>query len=122
MWMPNVEFCHIIVDTGIFDHHMPDSVQGAIERLYQHQIIDKQTTDMKPDDKNDIPVQYHCHSTEEVCISEPTHAHQLDETNNIDKGTIKATDVNERTIEVTIHNLSEGENKPSIDQKESTSL
>ena len=32
------EFCHIIVDTGIFEHHLPDSVLGAVERLYQHQI------------------------------------------------------------------------------------
>ena len=42
MWKPNEEFCHIIVDTGIFDHHLPDSVQGAVERLYQHQIFGKQ--------------------------------------------------------------------------------
>ena len=38
VWKCNEEFCHIIVDTGIFDHHLPDSVLGAVERLYQHQI------------------------------------------------------------------------------------
>ena len=42
VWKPNEEFCHIVVDTGIFDHHMPDSVQGAVERLYQHQIQGKE--------------------------------------------------------------------------------
>ena len=38
VWKSNEEFCHIIVDTGIFEHHLPDSVLGAVERLYQHQI------------------------------------------------------------------------------------
>ena len=38
VWKANEEFCHIVVDTGIFEHHLPDSVLGAVERLYQHQI------------------------------------------------------------------------------------
>lgn len=42
VWKSNEEFCHIVVDTGIFDHHMPDSVQGAIERLHYHQVHGKE--------------------------------------------------------------------------------
>ena len=30
------------MDTGIFDHHLPDSVQGAVDRLYQHQIFGRE--------------------------------------------------------------------------------
>jgi len=52
VWRPNEEFCHIVVDTGIFDHHMPDSIQGAVERLYHHQIVGKEKL---PDVKATIP-------------------------------------------------------------------
>ena len=36
MWKGNEEFCHVIVDTGIFEHHLPDSVLGAVEHLYRN--------------------------------------------------------------------------------------
>jgi len=34
VWKPNEDFCHIVVDTGMFDHHVPDSVVNAVDRLY----------------------------------------------------------------------------------------
>jgi len=33
VWKPNEDFCHIIVDNGMFDHHLPDSVVSAIDRF-----------------------------------------------------------------------------------------
>ena len=41
MWKPNEDFCHIIVDTGMLDHHLPDSVLSAVERVYNQLISGK---------------------------------------------------------------------------------
>ena len=38
VWKPNEDFCHIIVDDGMFDHHLPDSVVSVINRLYNQHI------------------------------------------------------------------------------------
>ncbi|XP_065890024.1 diacylglycerol lipase-beta-like isoform X2 [Dysidea avara] len=41
VWKPNEDLCHIIVDTGMFDHHLPDSVLSAVDHLYDQQITRK---------------------------------------------------------------------------------
>jgi len=41
VWKPNEDFCHIIVDTGMFDHHLPDSVVSAVDHLYDQHITRK---------------------------------------------------------------------------------
>ena len=68
MWMPNVEFSHIIVDRGMFHDHMPDSVQNAVEHLYQ-QLCDEPTdhgsghTEPNGNSINDSSVQDHHSNT-----------------------------------------------------------
>jgi len=41
VWKPNEDFCQIIVDTGMFDHHLPDSVVSAVDHLYDQHITRK---------------------------------------------------------------------------------
>jgi len=45
VWKPNEDFCHIVVDDGMFDDHLPDYVTSAINRLYNQHItgIQKRT-------------------------------------------------------------------------------
>ena len=38
MWRPNEDLSHVIVDDGMFDHHMPDAIQEVIEHLYRQQV------------------------------------------------------------------------------------
>ena len=127
MWMPNAEFSHIIVDSGIFDHHMPDSIQEVVERLYQHQIElsdhnvatlgDPIQLDTKSDDKkeNGQPSQ-DLHSDAAFGFS----AHKTDG----NEDTITAAHVNGSTIEAIVHALPEGENGSLVVREEiqSTSL
>ena len=54
MWKPNEEFCHIIVDNGMLDHHLPDSILSAVERLYNQHISGKdKLPEVKPSDQVD---------------------------------------------------------------------
>ena len=112
MWMPNEEFGHIIVDNGMFDHHMPDSVQGAIERLYHHQIVERRQAkgNATCHNKDSIPIQDLCSDTEtngvgDVNGLESTPVSGLDDTAKVDgnEDTIKAVDINTGSTEVTIH-------------------
>jgi len=41
VWKPNEDFCHIIVDSGMFNHHLPDSVLNAINNLNDQHITGK---------------------------------------------------------------------------------
>jgi len=38
VWKPNEDFCHIVVDDGMFDDHLPDGVTSAIDRLYNQHV------------------------------------------------------------------------------------
>ena len=38
VWKPNEDFCHIIVDDGMFDHHLPDYVTNAVDRLFNQHV------------------------------------------------------------------------------------
>jgi len=40
VWKPNEDFCHIVVDDGMFDDHLPDYVTSAINRLYNQRITE----------------------------------------------------------------------------------
>ena len=128
MWKPNEEFCHIIVDTGIFDHHLPDSVQGAVERLYQHQIVGKDrlpdirllkcdtelkteqpqtvrgTLDTKTGNLKPKPSKNRSHfrwnSEPDICTLEPVC--RIDDINNTSE-VADVKEVDENTVEVTIH-------------------
>jgi len=54
VWKPNEEFCHIIVDNGMLDHHLPDSVLNAVNRLYNQHISGKdKLPEVKPSDQVD---------------------------------------------------------------------
>ena len=54
VWKPNEEFCHIVVDNGMLDHHLPDSVLSAVERLYNQHISGKdKLPEVKPSDQID---------------------------------------------------------------------
>ena len=127
MWKSNDEFCHIVVDTGLFDHHMPDSVQGAVERLYHHQVHGKEklpdaaavtiqrnarraktvgaTIDKSSDNKKKQRprVQYFRSNTEPEGLSNlaPEPVCRVDGTNSFNvKDTITATEVNGDTHKV----------------------
>ena len=58
MWMPNVEFSHIIVDRGMFHDHMPDSVLEAVENLYK-QLCDGRATESHHSTQDEPSVQCH---------------------------------------------------------------
>ena len=115
MWKPNEEFCHIIVDTGIFDHHLPDSVQGAVECLYQHQIVGK---DIPPDldfKKHNIPLEQRqaVRSTPDTDSSSqktPLKKNKTPEVGNTSEVDVKGVDTDKNTVEVIIHKLPKWEN------------
>ena len=106
MWMANAEFSHIIVDSGIFDHHMPDTIQEVVEHLYQHQVElsghdvatleDPIMLDTKSDNKEkDQPTQ-HLHSNAAFGFSAPEPVCKQNGTNKTDgnEDTITAAHVN----------------------------
>jgi len=54
VWKPKEEFYHIIVDNGMLDHHLPDSILSAVERLYNQHISGKdKLPEAKPTDQVD---------------------------------------------------------------------
>ena len=117
--MPNVEFSHIIVDKGMFQDHMPDSIQDAVEHLYR-QLFDDQQTDHELNksncNKNELPMQYH-HGNEPNGVGVGVLESDLDGTVKVE-GTVKAPEVNVHTIEVILHQ----EHESQADQKESTHM
>jgi len=121
--MPNAEFSHIIVDKGILDDHMPDSVQVAVECLYQQLFGAKATRSHTTLDTNsnktDSSVQYHCNGTEangvgEVCIV----GSELDNRNTVEAngGRIKAPEENGIT-EAIVHVSLEDKKNSLADQE-----
>ena len=116
--MPNAEFSHIIVDAGIFDHHMPDTIQEVLDHLYQHHVElsghkvaalndpIKLDTTSDDDKENGIPTQpFHSNG-----VFSASSDYMADE----NEDTIKDGDVNRNTTEVIVHALPEGENEPLV--------
>ena len=107
--MPNVEFCHIIVDKGMLDDHMPDSVQEAVENLYK-QLFGTEAHTMTQETKSDKiepSVQYHNSNTEPNVMGEVSIQGCEPDDTEVAEGIINTSDVNEDTIEVTVHNTRE---------------
>ena len=123
--MPNAEFCHIIVDKGMLDDHMPDSIQEAVENLYK-QLFGTEahiTTQETKSDKIEPSVQYHNSNTEPNEMGEVSIQGCEPDDTEVAEGVINTSDVNENTIEVTVHNTREDNNNASIfSQNESTHM
>lgn len=134
MWMPNAEFSHIIVDSGIFDDHLPDTIQEVVERLYQHQVElsghkvatldDPIQLDVKSDSdkKENAQPTHDLHSDAVFGSSAPEPVCKQNGTNKTDgkEDTITAAHVS-RT-EAIVHAFPEGENGLLTAQEDSTSL
>ena len=122
VWMPNIEFSHIIVDRGMFHDHMPDSVQEAVEHLYQ-QLFDSKSTDHELNkgtksnyNKNEPQYDHSKHNGLGVGVlgSDPDGTIKAETS----EGTVKAPEVNVHTIEVILHQ----EHNSRADQEESTQV
>ena len=109
MCMPNVEFSHIIVDKGMLDDHMPDSVQDAVEHLY------RQLLGVNANESNALPIPYqHSNNTEPIGL-------ESDDI-EVNEGAINTPDENKNRTEVTIHNTQEDNNTLLVGQEESTPM
>ena len=104
MWRPNEDLSHIIVDDGMFDHHMPDAIQKVIEHLYRQQV-ERLTDDkvamladpIKPDTK------FHMYSNASL-LSDMSKTEVYEDA-------FKITDVNQNTTQAVVHASLDGGNK-----------
>ena len=110
MWMPNVEFSHIIVDKGMLDDHMPDSVQNAVQHLYR-QLLGVDAAESKSLTNDEPPILYQHNNNTEPNGLEP------DDT-EVNKGIIITSGENENRTEVIIHNTQEDNNTLLVGHKE----
>ena len=136
MWMPNAEFSHIIVDSGIFDHHLPDTIQEVVERLYQHQVelsgrkVATLDDPIQLDTKSDIDKKDNAQPTKNLHsdvvfgFSASESVCKQNGTNKTDgkEDTITAAHVSKTEAIVHVHALPEGENGSLTTQVELTSL
>ena len=117
VWMPNAEFSYIIVNSGILDDHLPDTIQEVIDRLYQQVLSGRKVEDpIQLDTKSDGDKKEN---------GQPIHSDAVSKqngTNNTNgkKDTITAAHVNR--MEVIVHALPEGENGLLTSQEDLTSL
>ena len=129
--MPNAEFSHIIVNSGIFDDHLPDTIQEVVERLYQRQVErlgykveDPIQLDTKCDSdkkENGQPMQ-NLHSDAAFGFSASEPACKQNGTDNTDRKEDTITTAHVSTTEVIVHTLPEGENGSLTAQEDLTSL
>ena len=115
MWMPNKEFCHITVDKGILDDHMPDSVQEAVERLYC-QMFGAQATKSKTtlNTKSDKDNPYHCSNVEPNGFGETSTPGSKPDNRYNNGGMITTPHENRNTIEMSTLG-SEPDNRNNIE-------
>ena len=134
MWMPNAEFSHIIVNSGIFDDHLPDTIQKVVDRLYQHQVErfgrkaptleDPIQLDTKCDgDKKETrqPMQ-NLHSDAAFGFSASEPVCKQNGTDNTDRKEDTITAAHVSITEAIVHALPEGENGSLTAQEDLTSL
>ena len=91
VWESNEEFCHIIVDADMFNHHLPNLVINAVDRFYHQKIQRKHKVPRTP------PVHYSKLSDKQQLITSAVNPIAMEEDSPFGIG-------NNQQVEVEIHN------------------
>ena len=86
VWKPNEDLSHIIVDDGMFDHHMPDAIQEVLEHLYQQRVEGMGLKIATLDDPIKLDTTFHSNAS----FSEMSKTEENNDTIKITESTTKA--------------------------------